>query len=112
MFTTEFKWYKIAESIAEIRNVFGNPCMVKAGGKEICISIHNGVAFACSAKCPHAGGNLHHGWVDPLGQLVCPLHRYKFDLKTGRNTSGEGFFLKTYPVKDEEEGVFVGIEIG
>jgi len=110
MLIKEYTWYKIAESIAEIKNVYGNPCLVKAGGREICISIYNGLAHGCSAKCPHAGGNMHQGWVDPLGNIVCPLHRYKFDPKTGRNTSGEGFFIRTYPVKEEEEGVFVGVE--
>lgn len=107
-----YRWYKIAESLAEIRNVMGNPCVVKAGGKEICISVFNGEARGCAAKCPHAGGLMHQGWVDPLGHVVCPLHRYKYDPKTGRNTSGEGYFIKTYPVKEDEEGVFVGIEGG
>jgi 3-phenylpropionate/trans-cinnamate dioxygenase ferredoxin subunit len=31
----------------------------------------------------------------------------KFDLKNGRNTSGEGYFLKTFPVEVRENGVFV-----
>ena len=105
-----YRWYKIAESILEIQNVMGNPCMVKAGGKELCISVYNEEARACAAKCPHAGGSLHHGRLDPLGNIVCPLHQYKFDTKTGRNTSGEGFFVKTYPVKEDDDGVFVGIE--
>ncbi len=104
-----YRWYKIAESLAEIKNVLGNPCVVKAGGKEICISMHHGEARGCAAKCPHAGGLMHQGWVDPSGNIVCPLHRYRFDAKTGRNTSGEGYFIKTYPVKEEEDGVFVGI---
>jgi 3-phenylpropionate/trans-cinnamate dioxygenase ferredoxin subunit len=105
-----YRWYKIAESLAEIKNVMGNPCVIKAGGKDICIVIHNGEAHGCAAKCPHAGGSMQQGWLDPLGHIVCPLHRYKFDPKTGRNTSGEGYFIKTYPVKEEEEGVFVGME--
>lgn len=105
----DFKWYKIAESLAEIQNVFGNPCLVKVAGREICISLHNGQAYGCAAKCPHAGGKLNEGWIDPLGNIVCPLHRYKFDPKTGRNISGEGYFLKTYPVVENDDGVFVGL---
>lgn len=106
-----YRWYKIAESSLEILNVLGNPCMVRAGGKEICISIFNGEIRGCAAKCPHAGGNMWQGWVGPLGDITCPLHRYKFDPKSGRNTSGEGYFMKTYPVREDDEGVFVGIEI-
>jgi 3-phenylpropionate/trans-cinnamate dioxygenase ferredoxin subunit len=43
---------------------------------------------------------------------VCPLHRYRFSLANGRNTSGEGYFLKTYPVKEDDDGVWVGLEVG
>ena len=83
---------------------------VKAGDKTICITKHNEKWFACAAKCPHAGGILADGYVDALGNIVCPLHRYKFSLQNGRNTSGEGYFLKTFPVEVREEGVFAGIE--
>jgi 3-phenylpropionate/trans-cinnamate dioxygenase ferredoxin subunit len=31
-------------------------------------------------------------------------------LQNGRNTSGEGYYLKTYPVQSTVNGVFVGIE--
>jgi nitrite reductase/ring-hydroxylating ferredoxin subunit len=110
MLSKNYNWFKIAESILEIKNVMGNPCLVKVGGREICISIHQGEARGCAAKCPHAGGQMHQGWVTPLGHLVCPLHRYTFDVATGRNTSGEGYFIKTYPVEENDEGVFVGIE--
>jgi len=107
-----YRWFKIAESILELQQVMGNPCRVQAGGKELCISVFKGEARACAAKCPHAGGLMHQGWVDPLGNIICPLHRYTFDAKTGRNTSGEGYFIKTYPVEENDEGVFVGIEEG
>ncbi|MCU0374605.1 MAG: Rieske 2Fe-2S domain-containing protein [Chitinophagaceae bacterium] len=103
------KWYKVAESTAEIEKVLGNPCLVKAAGKEICISVYQGELRACAARCPHAGGQMHKGWIDPQGRVVCPLHQYKFDPKTGRNTSGEGYFIKTYEVLENDDGVFVGM---
>jgi 3-phenylpropionate/trans-cinnamate dioxygenase ferredoxin subunit len=105
-----YKWHKIAESIPEIENIMGNPCLVKVEGKELCISIYQQQVRACSARCPHAGGKMHQGWVDPLGQIVCPLHRYRFNPSTGLNSSGEGYHLKTYPVELREDGVYVGIE--
>ncbi len=105
-----YRWYKVAESLLEIKNVMGNPCLVKAAGRDICVVVHQEKAMACAAKCPHAGGAMHQGWLDPLGNLVCPLHRYRFDCKTGRNTSGEGYFIKTYPVKETDDGVFIGMD--
>ena len=66
--------------------------------------------FAFASKCPHASGRMAQGYINPLGQVVCPLHRYCFDMKNGRNTSGEGYFLKTYPIELREEGLFIGFK--
>ena len=43
-------------------------------------------------------------------EIVCPLHRYSFDLETGKATSGGAFAIKLYPIKTTEDGVYVGIE--
>jgi 3-phenylpropionate/trans-cinnamate dioxygenase ferredoxin subunit len=40
------------------------------------------------------------------------VHRYKFSLQNGRNTSGEGYYLKTYPVEVRGEAIFVGLPDG
>lgn len=65
--------------------------------------------FAFSAKCPHASANLCEGWLDAQGRVVCPLHSYRFDPANGRNTSGEGYKLKTYPVEIREGYIYIGI---
>jgi len=81
-------------------------------GRSICIALHDGKYFAFAAKCPHASGRFAEGWCDPLGNVVCPLHRYKFNMATGRNVSGEGYHLRTYPVEQREDGLYVGMEEG
>ena len=103
------QWHKIAESFLEIERVKGNPWQVRVAGRDMCIVVHNGEGYGCSAKCPHAGGIMANGHINGLGQIVCPLHQYRFDLRNGRNVSGEGYFLKTYPVKETDDGVFVGL---
>jgi nitrite reductase/ring-hydroxylating ferredoxin subunit len=103
------RWIKVAESTAEITQRGERSMMeVKAAGKEICIIHHQQKLFACTATCPHAGGRLIQGAVDVNGNIVCPLHRYRFQLKNGINCSGEGYHLKTYPVKETDDGVFIG----
>ena len=79
-------------------------------GKKICVAKNKDVLFACAHKCPHAGGFMDEGYLDATGNIVCSIHRYKFSLQNGRNTSGEGYYLKVYPVETREEGIFVGIE--
>ncbi len=66
--------------------------------------------YACAAKCPHAGGSIADGYIDQIDNVTCPLHRYKFSLQNGRNTSGEGYYLKTFPVQTTGDGIFIGIE--
>ena len=65
--------------------------------------------YAFTAACPHAGGSLCEGWVDARGRIVCPDHKYHFDPANGRNTSGEGYKLFTYPIEIRENEIFVGM---
>ena len=103
-------WIKIAESIAEINFQENQIAEVSTDGKTICMAKFNDQYFACAHKCPHASGLFVEGYIDAVGNVVCPIHRYKFSLKNGRNVTGEGYFLKVYPVELREDGVYVGIE--
>ncbi|MEI9808216.1 MAG: Rieske (2Fe-2S) protein [Bacteroidota bacterium] len=103
-------WYKIAHHINELEFAANNIAVVEVNGKKICIGRYQESIFAFSYKCPHAGGSLADGHIDALGNVVCPLHRYTFDLKNGRNTSGEGYYLKHWPVELREEGLYVKME--
>ena len=103
-------WIKIADSLEEISFAPNNIAEVFADDKRICLAKHKEGLFAFSYKCPHAGGYFVDGYVDVLGNVICPLHRYKFCMKNGRNVSGEGYYLKHWPVEIREEGVFVGLE--
>jgi 3-phenylpropionate/trans-cinnamate dioxygenase ferredoxin subunit len=49
------------------------------------------------------------GYIDALGNIVCPVHRYKFNLQNGRNTSGEGYYLKRWAAEEREDGVYVNL---
>lgn len=103
-----YTWYKIdeltAESMTELKLT-----EVIAGGKRVGLIKKQGSVYAFAATCPHAGVALCDGWVDGMGRIVCPLHKYRFDPANGRNTSGEGYKLFTYPVELREEGIFIGL---
>lgn len=106
----ELNWIKIADSVEEILFESNGIAEVMAGDKRICVAKTNEELFAFAYKCPHAGGFFVQGYVDPLGNVVCPVHRYKFCLKNGRNVSGEGYYLKHWPVEMREDGIYVGLE--
>ena len=103
-------WHKIADHINELDFQENNICVLQIGGKKICLGRHDGRLFAFAYKCPHAGGFLSDGYIDALGNVSCPVHRYKFSLANGRNVTGEGYYLKTWPVEEREEGLFVGLD--
>lgn len=105
--TNKNTWYKISESPAEIDFQANGLAELEINGKRICMGRHQGQLFACTQKCPHAGGILSDGYIDAIGNIVCPLHRYKYNLKNGMNVSGEGYYLKTFAVEEREDGVYI-----
>jgi 3-phenylpropionate/trans-cinnamate dioxygenase ferredoxin subunit len=107
----QLRWVKVAESIEGLSFPANNIAEVTVDGKLICLARFNNGLFAFAPKCPHASGRFVDGYLDVLGNVVCPIHRYKFCLKNGRNVTGEGYYLKHWPVKVVEEGVFVGLEM-
>lgn len=103
-------WHKIADHINELEFGENHIALTGVQGKKICIARWQDQVFAFAHKCPHAGGMMSQGYIDALGNVVCPLHRYKFCMSNGRNVSGEGYHLKHWPVEIREEEVWVGME--
>jgi len=42
-----------------------------------------GCRYAVDRTCPHLGADLSAGWIDEDRFLVCPRHRWRFDLASG-----------------------------
>ena len=106
----KISWHKIAETIQELQFNDSGLLAMEVNGKIVTLAKVNNALRACAYKCPHAGGILSDGFIDAAGNIVCPLHRYKFSLQNGRNVSGEGYYLKTFVAEIREDGVYVGFE--
>jgi nitrite reductase/ring-hydroxylating ferredoxin subunit len=106
----KYSWYKVANHINELDFADNNIAIASIKDRKICIAAYKEQWFAFAYKCPHAGGILADGYIDTLGNIVCPLHRYKYNMQNGRNTSGEGYYLKHWPLELREDGVYVGME--
>lgn len=109
---SKINWYKIADAENEILFDGNNLSITEAGGKKITLAKVGNKILSCAHKCPHAGGIMSEGYIDAIGNITCPLHRYKFSLVNGRNVSGEGYFLATYPVEHRADGIYIGIKSG
>ena len=58
---------------------------------------------AIDHACPHQGGPLADGLVGKAC-VTCPLHGWRFDLRTGTRIGGDGPAVATYDVR-ERDGV-------
>jgi nitrite reductase/ring-hydroxylating ferredoxin subunit len=105
-----YSWHKIADA-GDILVQEGNIVTIDAGGKQVCVTVVDGEYFAFQSKCPHAGASFEHAWLSEDHSLICPLHRFRFDVRTGRNASGEGYTLFRYPTKSDESGIWIGIQL-
>lgn len=103
----QYTWHKITDEEL-IREHEIN--VQEVNSKKICFTRYQGQLYAFAYKCPHAGGIMADGVIDASGNVVCPLHRYKFSIKNGYNCSGEGYYLKTYPTEQREDGLYIGLE--
>ncbi|ASZ10214.1 nitrite reductase (NAD(P)H) small subunit [Chitinophaga pendula] len=106
----EYNWHRVAASDADMIIAENEITVRELNGKKICCTRYEGKLYAFAYKCPHASGIMADGYIDDTGNVVCPLHRYRFALRNGYNTSGEGYYLKTYPVELREDGVYIGQE--
>jgi nitrite reductase (NADH) small subunit len=76
------------------------------GGEQVAVfRLRDGGLRALAASCPHAGGPLADGTVDP-SKVMCPLHGYLFSLTDGSCLNGE-FSVKTFPVREEDGQIIV-----
>ena len=108
----KYTFHKIADYPTELSFNQQGIAVTEVNGKKICITRFGDQWFAFAYKCPHASGIMSEGYIDAIGNVVCPVHRYKFSLQNGRNTSGEGYYLKPYPVEVREEAIWVGMPDG
>ena|SRR4051812_32111150 len=101
------KWYKIP-GLPYTDQPFIKK--VSVSGRSVCLVGYQGTIFALSAKCPHASEDLSRGWCTSDGKLVCPVHRFSYDIETGKGSPGQNDYVDTYAVKIKEGEIYVGFE--
>ncbi|HKU47929.1 MAG TPA: Rieske 2Fe-2S domain-containing protein [Burkholderiales bacterium] len=69
-----------------------------------------GAYHAFDARCPHRGAMLVDGEL--AGELiVCPLHHFKFNLKTGRCVMPKHLKLRSFPVREEAGELKIELQV-
>lgn len=104
-------WFKAAPVSKFPKN--GGAC-IKYKDKQIAIFnfTREGKWYACQNLCPHkmemvlSRGMIGDTHLEP--KVACPLHKNNFSLKTGEHLNGDLEAIATYPVKIEDDIVYVG----
>ena len=86
----------------------GNCISAKLEGNFIGIHNVNGKYYAVNNICPHVGGILHAGQLEN-DVIVCPIHQWRFDVKTGKCIWPGKCGIATYPVKVDRGDILVDI---
>lgn len=63
--------------------------------------------YAFEPFCPHRGASLLTAFTNAQEEIICPLHQYRFDLKTGQVRSGYCRDMEVYPCTLNEEGLTI-----
>ncbi|MGH2544741.1 MAG: Rieske (2Fe-2S) protein [Ardenticatenaceae bacterium] len=98
------EWVPVARQEALLEG-----CMyrVHVGDRPIVLAQIQGQVRAFDARCPHASADLAEGDLRP-GYVICPLHAYRYDLRTGRCLKPpDGPRLRVYEVRVQGEIVWV-----
>lgn len=105
------QWVKIFFNEQEARNriAVNVPQLVIIGETRVCLVNCKDGFYAVQDSCTHNGASLSKGVVNYLGEIICPLHNYCFDLQSGCEISSRSADLKRYPVKIDETGFYIGI---
>lgn len=100
--------YTLGESKEEVMKLLpeGNIKLTQLGAKKLCVVRSGEEVYAFEQLCPHRGAPLKDGHINGYGEVICGLHSYRFDMKTGRLASGGSCGdLDTYKTNLTEKGL-------
>lgn len=96
-------------TICEEKDLIPGRCVVRDLERlRLAVVMVEGEIFAFDDICPHRQGYLSEGPIED-GKLVCPLHAWRFDLRTGAMAGNELMKIRTFPVIRENGEILVNL---
>ncbi len=110
-FKTHIRWVKVISEF-DFKNQFKNDVIrpLDLEGLEVLAVNSEGQLKVFEKLCPHQKASLNDATCKN-GEVICPWHKYGFDLNTGRDLSTAGNALKVYQTNLEDAHWFVGVEV-
>jgi nitrite reductase (NADH) small subunit len=106
-------WFRVGE-ISDFPENSG--ACIKYKTKQIAVFNfkRTGKWYASQNLCPHKMEMvLSLGMIgdkEGVPKVACPLHKKNFSLEDGSNLAGEDLKIAVYPIKIENENVYIGFE--
>lgn len=84
----------------------GKGVLASVDGRDVAVFRRGEELLAIGNDCPHQGGSLCDGWVE--GDIVvCPLHGWEFDMRTGACMTVPGESVPRYIATVEDRTVYL-----
>lgn len=77
--------------------------------RDIALYKYEGDFYALDNQCVHRGGQLGDGTMDGPN-VICPLHKWDYDVKTGISRYSVGERVATYPTQVQDDAVWIDAE--
>jgi len=105
------KKFTLGSSKEEILKMISEKTIKKVvvGEKRIAL-VRIGLDFyAFQQFCPHRGASLIEGIITASNEIICPLHHYRFDIKSGSVKAGSCLDLEIYMTSLTDHGLEISI---
>ena len=86
----------------------GGGLALTAAGRAVALFDIDGTPVAYDGRCRHRGGPIGEGYVRD-GVVTCPLHWWRYDVRTGELISDPSVRLERYPTEIRDGVVFVTV---
>lgn len=84
----------------------GKGVLVSVDGRDVALFRRGADILAIGNDCPHQGGSLCDGWVE--GDIVvCPLHGWEFDMRSGACMTVPGEAVARYTATVEGTSIYL-----
>lgn len=93
-------------AVGDVKEGRGLPIEVE--GLRIAVFNDGGHFHALLGRCSHANGSLGLGWIEE-GEVVCPLHQWRFSLSSGRCSTIRGESVHRFRCEVRGDDVWVEV---
>ena len=105
------QWHKLFENWESAKAAVPDNGIRRATVDGIKVSIirYREKLWVVNDQCPHMKASLGQGRINGFGEIICPLHHYRFKLSNGQEADNRCDDMEVYTVETREDGIYLGL---